>query len=180
MDFKMPKSQEKNLSKLLRISGLATLLVGTSILAGPAVAYAQDCLLPGSEGKNILIHIRPESKLYAGSGSSGVKMGEVFAILAREKQNSEEYVKAALCVASARNPGKNIMIIQHETYKGPENLTGVTEDYDIDIGGNGFDVFAFDTGSFTNHGDMGYQNWAWSGTGWTRSEDKRTVTFSAP
>lgn len=167
MRFKMPKSQEKNLSKLLRISGLATLLVGTSILAGPAVAHAQDCPSPGQPR----VFLRP---------SGGAIVGNSIARLTHERQHSGDYVKAYLCEAAAANPGKNIMIIQHETYDGPDNLTGVTQDYDIEIGGNGFDVFAFDTGSFTNKGDMGYQNWAWSGTGWTRSEDKRTVTFSTP
>ncbi|MBD2055316.1 hypothetical protein H6F88_04630 [Oculatella sp. FACHB-28] len=105
-------------------------------------------------------------------------MGDAAARLTHEAQNSGDYVKAHLCEVSARNPGKNVMIIQHETYDGPDNLTGVTEDYDIEIGGNGFDVFVFDTGSFTNDGDMGYENWAWSGVGWTRSEDMRTVTFN--
>ncbi len=150
----------------------AAVLTSAAVLAGPAVAHAQNCSSPASEGNNI--------PLAPGRGSGGAAVGEGGAKVTHERQNSGDYVAAQVCAVSAKNPGKNIMIIQHETYDGPDNLTGVTQDYDIEIAGNGFDVFAFDTGSFTNDGDLGYQNWAWSGVGWTRSEDKRTVTFSAP
>jgi hypothetical protein len=38
----------------------------------------------------------------------------------------------------------------------------------------------FKTGSFTNDGDLGMNNWGWVGKNWVQSEDKHTVTFNAP
>lgn len=168
-------NNKRKINRVFMNTVAAGVLAGAGVVAGPAgVARAEECPSPGSGGQNIPLHV-PQ-----GGGGGGAAVGEASAAMTHEAQNSGAYVAAQVCAVQNSNPGKNVMIIQHETYDGPVNLTGVTKDYDISIANNGFDVFVFDSGSFTNGGDMGYENWAWSGTNWTRSEDKRTVTFNAP
>lgn len=145
---------------------VAVTLSGAALLGGSAAANAQD------GGTNIPLH---PGQL---GGSGGAAVGEAAAAATNERQNSDIIVKERLDSAVARHPGKNVMIIQQETHKGVKDVIGIVENTPVTIGGNTFDLVVFDTGSFTNDGDMGVENWAWAGN-FTRSEDQRTVTFTA-
>lgn len=113
-----------------------------------------------------------------GRGQSGADAGNAIANTIEDVQNADENVEALVGMLAQANPACNVMVIQQETYDGPQGITGVKgEGSTVVFGTNTFDVWVFDSGTFTNTGDMGYDNWGWSGT-WTRSEDLRTVTFT--
>lgn len=158
-------------SRILRTAAVAV-LSSAAALAGPAVAHAQD------DPCSVSVDLPKDNiTLSPGPGSSGQAVGEAISASLIESAESDDIVKAWVCQLTAEHPGKNVMVIQQETYDGPDGLTGVTADFDAAIAGNDFDVFVFDTGSFTNDGDLGWVNWGFGGT-FTRSEDQRTVTFS--
>lgn len=92
-------------------------------------------------------------------------------------QDADKNVKDLVSTLAEENPGYDVMVIQQETYSGPTDISGVKYSSTVDFGTNTFDVWVFKSGSFTNEGDMGWDNWGWSGSNWTRSEDQRTVTF---
>lgn len=114
-----------------------------------------------------------------GRGRSGADAGNAIANTIEDVENADENVKALVGMLAEANPACNVMVIQQETYDEPEGITGVKEQErpTVVFGTNTFDVWVFDSGTFTNDGDMGWDNWGWSGT-WTRSEDLRTVTFT--
>ena len=53
----------------------------------------------------------------------------------------------------------------------------MVNNFDIGIGTNSWDVWVFQSGTFTNEGDLGYKNWVFSNTGIRSGEDGETVTF---
>ena len=111
-----------------------------------------------------------------GRGQSGADVGNAIANAIEDVENADENVKALVGRLAQANPACNVMVIQQETYGEPVDISGVKEQSTVVFGTNTFDVWVFDSGTFTNDGDMGWDNWGWSGT-WTRSEDQRTVTF---
>lgn len=112
-----------------------------------------------------------------GAGRSGADVGNAIANAIEDVENADENVKALVSRLAQENPACNVMVIQQETYDGPEGISGVKSESTVVFGTNTFDVWVFDSGTFTNTGDMGYDNWGWSGV-FTRSEDLRTVTFT--
>jgi hypothetical protein len=164
-------------NKIVRVLS-AAVLTSAAVLAGPAVAHAQDCPSVGVRGEGIpLTGPANDGRGMPSGGAGGIAVGEASATLTDESQNSGDHVEAQVCAQGKAHPDKNVMIIQQETYDGPVDLTGVVVDFDWTLAGNTFDVFVFDTGTFTNTGDQGWENWGFSGT-FTRSEDGRTVTFT--
>ena len=85
------------------------------------------------------------------------------------------------------HPGYNVMLIQQETYdedKAKETLEGVVFKSTAGIlpgpfspAVNTWDVWVFESGTFTNEGDLGYDNWVFSGNFERSGEDGETVTF---
>ena len=113
-----------------------------------------------------------------GRGAAAWNAGLALGGLASEVSNSAEIIQCAVGVYAKEYPDYNIMFIQQETYGGPEFINGVEERGTITVGTNVFDIWVFDTGQFTNDGDLGYANWCWDGDDWTRSDAQdRTVTF---
>lgn len=113
-----------------------------------------------------------------GRGQSGADVGNAIANVIEDVQKADENVKALVSRLAQASPACNVMVIQQETYNGrPQDISGVKSESTVVFGTNRFDVFVFDSGTFTNKGDMGYDNWGWSGV-FTRSEDQRTVTFT--
>lgn len=112
-----------------------------------------------------------------GAGRSGADVGNAIANAIEDVENADENVKALVSRLAQENPACNVMVIQQETYDGPQGISGVKSESTVQFGTNTFDVWVFDSGTFTNTGDMGYDNWGWSGV-FTRSEDLRTVTFT--
>lgn len=74
-------------------------------------------------------------------------------------------------------PGYNVMVIQQETYGEPQNIVGVVENYQTGFGTNTWDVWVFESGTFTNDGDLGYNNWVFAGIFERSGDDGETVTF---
>ena len=113
-----------------------------------------------------------------GRGSGGADVGNAIANSIEDVQNADENVKALVSRLAQANPSCNVMVIQQETYDGrPQDISDVKSESTVVFGTNRFDVFVFGSGTFTNKGDMGYDNWSWSGV-FTRSEDLRTVAFT--
>ena len=113
-----------------------------------------------------------------GRGQSGADVGNAIGNVIEDVENADANVKALVGRLAEANPACNVMVIQQETYDGPVGITGVKgEGSTVVFGTNTFDVWVFDSGAFTNTGDMGWDNWGWSGN-FTRSEDQRTVTFT--
>lgn len=77
--------------------------------------------------------------------------------------------------------GCNVMIIQQETYEGePDESSGFLRKEASNFGStNTFDIYIFDTATFTNIGDGGFNNWAWVGNVLERTDvdGDDTVTF---
>lgn len=112
-----------------------------------------------------------------GRGRGGADVGNAIANSIEDAENADENVKALVGRLAQENPACNVMVIQQETYDEPQGISGVKSESTVVFGTNTFDVWVFDSGAFTNDGDMSYENWGWSGS-WDRSEDDRTVTFT--
>ena len=71
------------------------------------------------------------------------------------------------------------MVIQQETYGEPENIEGVVENYKTGFGDNTWDAWVFRSGTFINDGNLGFDNWAFSGN-FTRSGERENIATFAP
>ncbi|MGB3634727.1 MAG: S1 family peptidase [Rubrobacteraceae bacterium] len=103
-----------------------------------------------------------------------------------ESKNSGEVAKGVVEELKKQYPEHNVMLIQQETYdrdKAEETLEGVVfgpEDKSIQIADNAWDVWVFESGTFTNTGDLGYENWAFSGNFERTPDDSgNTVKFES-
>ena len=113
----------------------------------------------------------------AGAGIAGDAL-EDFIGGVEESQNTDKVAEELRTKVSEQYPGYNVMVIQEETYDEPENIQGVQTNFTETIGGNVWDVWVFESGTFTNEGDLGYNNWVFSGNFELSGDDGETVTFS--
>ena len=58
-----------------------------------------------------------------------------------------------------------------------KNLRGLARQGSDQCGGRIYDYWIFRSGTFSNNGDMGYTNWAFSGRFKRTGRDGRDVTF---
>ena len=128
-----------------------------------------------------------EADAKGGSGrgaASGAAVGDAIYNLINADSPGERAKQLVASYADApRFAGFSVIAIQQETYSRSPDISGIQY---VNVGNtfgtsdNKWDVYIFQSGTFTNTGDLGFENWVWVGYVASRSDDGRTVTFDSP
>jgi len=163
-------------SRFIRAGAVTAGLAAVFTLGGAGLASAQDITTGGNTGQTCDPDVTQPSTVDKWPGVKGTSaMGLLTGDLITQAQHSGEIVQTWVDSYASCYPGYNIMVIQDDTPK-DWHADGIVAQDNVEVATHSFSVYAFKTGTFTNHGDLGWQNWGFHGN-FDRTDDGHTVNF---